>query len=400
MKPDRSHFESNIIKYYINVFLFEMSLWSFLVIHIVFLQQFRALSLTGITIIGAVYWVTSCVAEIPTGLVADRFSRKLSLCMGSALTTISILGYGLAPDFLWIVLSNVLLSVALSFQSGADEAFFYETLKALGRETAYTQMAGRASAVARAGMVAGSIMGGWLASAELLYPFFMGAVLHLLSLAVCLTYKEPPKELNWQGSKRRGYVTIVVSAIDIMKQKRELRYAMIYSAIIPILSFEFAAVFIQPQVIALGVPMGAMGFIIMGMHLSKAAGVAFSYWFKDRFGERKILYAVPFLLLLCMVVVGVYQHLACLWIIALFVFATDIAVPVINHIIQRQVFDEIRATLMSVRSIVFSLLIAVTEPVLGITADNWSLSGIYFVSAGMLFFFFVWLVKIRKQWLR
>jgi MFS family permease len=144
---------ANIYKYYLYLAARDSATWMQAAIYVVYLQQYRGLTLTQIALIDTFWWLTSSLSEIPTGVVADRFSRKLSLAVGAFLAGCGALLYGLAPTFTLFLVANGLAAVALTFGSGADEALLYESLQCLGRAEEYPKITGRARALAR-GMVA------------------------------------------------------------------------------------------------------------------------------------------------------------------------------------------------------------------------------------------------------
>ena len=60
-------------------------------------------------VIGAALSISRLVFEIPTGVVADLYSRRLSVLLGLALIGLSMLIEGMFPSFLPILLAKVLI---------------------------------------------------------------------------------------------------------------------------------------------------------------------------------------------------------------------------------------------------------------------------------------------------
>jgi hypothetical protein len=60
--------------------------------------------------------------SIPTGIFADRRSRKLSMAIGAGACTVSMLLYGLAPSLAGVICASLLASTGKNFFSGADGA--------------------------------------------------------------------------------------------------------------------------------------------------------------------------------------------------------------------------------------------------------------------------------------
>lgn len=68
---------------------------------------------------------------------------------------------------------------------------------------------------------------------------------------------------------------------------------MVYLAVVPLASFMIKSVFVQPQAMALGVPLAGIGMIVMAVQFTAMAGSAWSARITAHLGEGRILYAAP-----------------------------------------------------------------------------------------------------------
>ena len=133
---------------------------------VIYLQQQRGLSLSQAALIDVTFFVAAAFAEVPTGIVADRFGRKTSMVAGAALMSLGVLGWTFAPTLPLIMLAYVAMGVGITFLSGAEDAFFYETLQVTGRGDDYTRLLGRVSAIFPGALALGSVAGGVLAAID------------------------------------------------------------------------------------------------------------------------------------------------------------------------------------------------------------------------------------------
>src|SRR3990170_7025330 len=136
----RDDYEANIWKTYVFQFLFSFQLWW--PIWVLYLTDYRGFSLTQVSGLEALFWMVIVLSEVPTGAVADRYGRKLSLLLGAACTTAAVAVFGLADSYLIVLLSYVAWAFGLTFQSGADSALTFQSLRAVGREHEYPRVAG------------------------------------------------------------------------------------------------------------------------------------------------------------------------------------------------------------------------------------------------------------------
>lgn len=91
------------------------------------------------------------VAEVPTGALADRFSRRGALAAGAVLQA---LGYSLwlaVPGFTGYAAGFALWGLGGALTSGSLEALLYDGLKAVGATSHYSRLLGRITA---AGLIA------------------------------------------------------------------------------------------------------------------------------------------------------------------------------------------------------------------------------------------------------
>jgi MFS family permease len=118
------------------------------------------------------------VFEVPTGVVADVWGRRVSYLVGTLTLAGSTFLYWLlwvtsAPFWPWAIVS-MLLGLGFTFFSGAVEAWLVDALKFAGYEGGLETVMGRGQMVSGAAMLGGSVLGGVIAQATSLgVPFLM-----------------------------------------------------------------------------------------------------------------------------------------------------------------------------------------------------------------------------------
>ena len=114
-------------------------------------------------ILGA-YYFAMFVAEVPTGVLADRIGARPMLVAGPALLAS---GFGmllLAPGYAGFIVGEVLLGVGHAVLSGPPTVALYETLRAHGEQHRYLAEESRVHARRLFGTGAAFLLGGVLAS--------------------------------------------------------------------------------------------------------------------------------------------------------------------------------------------------------------------------------------------
>jgi len=86
-----------------------------------------------LVLIGTTLEVSTFVFEVPTGIVADVYSRRLSIIIGYVLIGLGFLVEGFFPAFLPIVLAQAIWGLGYTFTSGAKQAWITDEI---GEESA------------------------------------------------------------------------------------------------------------------------------------------------------------------------------------------------------------------------------------------------------------------------
>lgn len=98
--------------------------WTLIVtINLVFMVEVAGLDPLEMVLVGTVLEATVFVFEIPTGIVADAVSRRLSVIIGHYLIGLGFLLLALFPSFVMILLSQVVWGIGATFVSGAYAAW-------------------------------------------------------------------------------------------------------------------------------------------------------------------------------------------------------------------------------------------------------------------------------------
>lgn len=111
---------------------------------------FADVGLSGaqISLLLTIWSVVGVVAEVPSGMFADRFSRSWALSLGGLLQAAAYAVWTLRPGFAGFAAGFVLWGIGGSFVSGASEALVYDGLAARGAQERFPVVLGRMRAAA------------------------------------------------------------------------------------------------------------------------------------------------------------------------------------------------------------------------------------------------------------
>jgi MFS family permease len=383
-RHNRAQFESNIPKYFVYTALKGLGFGLIAAMWVIYLQQHRGLSLAQAALVDVTFFVAAAFGEVPTGIVADTWGRKTSLTTGAALMSIGILGWTLAPTLPLIMLSYLGMGIGFTFLSGAEDALFYESVQLAGRADDYTRLVGRAGAAALGATALGSVMSGLLATINLVLPMLISGLSILAMLGVVLTFVEPRTEEKSAEQPRRSFGEILHQSLALMRARPTLLYPMIYMALVPLASFITETLFLQPQSLSLGIPLAGIGVLVMTVQIINMGGSIWADRITALFGEEQIIYAVPLLIFASLILLAVFQALPALAFIGVIGFITSVVRPGLLNRIQNEVSDDVRATIISAQSLMFTVAGAISQPSLGLIADRSGFPAAYYGFAGVL----------------
>ena len=139
-----------------------------------------------LVLIGTALEVSAFLLEIPTGVVADVYSRRLSVIIGTALLGVSWILAGSIPFFVAIILSQVIGGAGYTFLSGAAQAWIADETNEVLASKAYMRGAQMGQLCSLIGIVAST----GLAHLQLNLPTIVGGAL-FIGLAIFTAFTMP-----------------------------------------------------------------------------------------------------------------------------------------------------------------------------------------------------------------
>ncbi|SFT32989.1 Predicted arabinose efflux permease, MFS family [Geodermatophilus amargosae] len=113
----------------------------------------------------ALWSVTGLLAEVPTGVLADRWSRRGALVLAGVLEAAGFVVWTVAPGLPGFAAGFVVWGVGGALVSGAAEALVYEGLAAAGAEDAFVRVQGATTATELLVQVPTALLAGALVEA-------------------------------------------------------------------------------------------------------------------------------------------------------------------------------------------------------------------------------------------
>lgn len=129
--------------------------------------------------------------EVPSGVLADLLGKRRTIIAGSLFLIASCLILINATQFIHFLIGNIVMFIGFSFQSGATEAFAYDSLKEKGKEANYDTIVGKHTSITIAATLLSTLVGGYLFSLNPSAPFVAWAIFLAISCVLLLFTTEP-----------------------------------------------------------------------------------------------------------------------------------------------------------------------------------------------------------------
>lgn len=153
----------------------------------VYYVQAAGLDLLQLVLVGTVLELTIFVLEVPTGVLADLYGRRLSVILGYALIGLCFVLEGAAPLFVAILVAEVVRGAGETCISGALDAWLADEIGSDRLSSAYL----RSSQLRQIASLVGIAVGTLLATLSLNLPIVLGgALLIVLAGFLVLSMRE------------------------------------------------------------------------------------------------------------------------------------------------------------------------------------------------------------------
>lgn len=330
----------------------------------VFQRDHLGLSVAEVMIVQAAFGASLAVLEFPSGYLADRIGYRPTMILASATAVVGWAIYSVATGFGTVVLGELLLGGSLSLVSGTSSALLYESLDERGRAVEFARWFGRSRFWGQIGEGTAALVAGVLFVYDERLPFQLMVVAWLLNVGVSLALIEP----RYVRHRPEHALRHVLSLVRFVGHHPRLRALFATAVTVGIGTF-VPVWLVQLYATDAGVPLSWLGPIWAVANYVVALGSAAS----DRAGAAMGMNGV--MLLCCgLLAVGFFgMGLTTAWWGFVFYFAFNLtrglSAPLIAHAEQEAIPSGDRASLVSMRSLLFRAGFIAVGPAAGAAID-------------------------------
>lgn len=222
----------------------------------------------SLSLLFVIWAVVGLVIEIPSGALADRFSRKWLVIVSGLLKAAAFITWYLAPGFTGYAAGFVIWGIGSSLRSGAWEALLYDLLKAADMEHKFTSHYGRITSFSTLGILLGELSGGFLIVYGYNVVLVVSAIIPIIAtIPFLLWVREPEKSIEEQES----YLQLLKAGILETRHNTPVRYLFMVTTFL-LLTYGIYDEYIGPYLLEAGFDLATIAFLGAGILLATSAG--------------------------------------------------------------------------------------------------------------------------------
>src|SRR3989344_8013372 len=317
--------------------------------------------------------------EVPTGIIADMYGRRVSYLLGTITLGIStylyLYAWQIHAPFLYWAITSVFLGLGFTFFSGATEAWLVDALKFTKFKGNLDSVFAKSQVVGGVAMLSGSVLGGYIAQiTNLGVPYMIRAGMLLLTFFIAF-FKM--KDLGFSPKKTKKPLIeikkIFDTSINLGFKNPSVRYIMLSSLFLTGVSF-YGFYAMQPYLLELYGDKEA--YLVAGLAASIIAGSRIVGGFLVPFIRRifkKRTSVLIFWVLCGAILLGAsgltHSFILAIILLVLWGLLSAAITPARQSYLNGLIPSKQRATMLSFDSLVGSTGGVVVQPALGKVAD-------------------------------
>ena len=335
----------------------------------------NGLSLLQIGLLESIFHGTSLLCEIPSGMLADRFSYKTNLYLARLSSIGSSILILFGQGNFWIYAIAMMVNAwSYNFDSGTSTAFLFDSAVEAGQKDRYLQISSFLSGVAEVTRTLGTVVAGFLIHGALAWTYYSAIGLSLISILLIFLMKEPESK-----SDERSHLTLK-RILEVVKQewqeKPVLFYWMLTYQLVGTIMCMFYFYYQQKisdlasWQVSLIMLIGS-GFNLLAVYLASQIG--------KKWNSNQVFPILVALTGLALFLVGAKTPFAYLSVYLLTNALYAVYQPIYYNDLQAYLPSSVRATMLSINSMMFSLSMIVIFPLTGWLIDTCGFVAVFLV---------------------
>jgi predicted MFS family arabinose efflux permease len=211
----------------------------------------------AVGVMAAAYAAFVPLVEVPSGILADRWSRRGVLVLATVALALTALLGGASTNVPMYIVSMLALGVYFAMFTGTMDSIVYDTvLEETGDSSCFERLLGRVRLVESVSLVGSALLGGWvagLASPRLTY--FLTVPFALLAVIAFLRFREPRLHRTEGSTPLRHQLAVTYRVLTTGRRLPPIVALAVLTSLVSTTIFEFGPLWL----VALAVPAVVFG---------------------------------------------------------------------------------------------------------------------------------------------
>ena len=330
----------------------------------------RGYSLVEIGIAETVFHITSLIFEIPSGVLADVFGRKKMLIVSAIMHIIGNVIMIMSDNLFMVCLSIAFMAITYNFSSGSGDALAYDSLKLAKQESRFEKYESNQLIIYRLCSGISTLCAGFALTIGHRLAYGADLIMCAAQIIVLTSLREVYAVApNTDVPLDKRLISCFRESFAFIKEVRKAFGLMLCNPFVGAVDI-LLLFFLQAKLPEKGIPEWGLGITLLFMEMGGIVGSRLILKLP------KISYKWIFVISTSLVLTGfIAEHSPLYWIMALggFIAAVgDDALQVRTNALLQDMFpSEQRATLTSVESFSFSVIMIVLSPLAGFVFTYW-----------------------------
>ena len=365
------------------LYLIKISKWFMLYIPAVKLFYVEnGLNDTDLFVLHAFYSFVIFLSEVPSGYLADVIGRKKTMVGGLFLGTAGFAAYASTSSYMGFLLAEIALGLGQSFISGADSALLYDSLLQENRAHKYLRDESRITASGNAAEALAGIVFTLLAFQSMRHYYAIQTFITIIGLITAFFLIEPTQHAK---TAKIGFDGIWHAVTNTLLHQKQLSRYILFSSLIGFASLSMAW-FAQIFLYEAGVKQANFGIYWTALNAMVFLGSLSAHRIDRLLSNRGALIYILFFLSTGFIATSQFITSYGIGLLLIFKFVRGSAHPILKERINALTTSEVRATVLSLRSLVIRILFAALAPLLGWCTERISLESALILCGTIILF--------------
>lgn len=357
----------------------------------------RGMTEQGVVYTEIIYAVVVILLEVPTGALADRWSKKVLLVLSAVLSFSELFILIYANNFWHFALAVALAGLGKALSSGTSNALIFESLKMLGEEHSFEKVSGRIGFFDYSAAMLGALAGSYIAySKSYITTYWLSLISVFITIIAALFLKDT--DSIEEKEAKLDYIQHMKEAFSFLKGKPAIRFVLFFGIIAGAV-FTYIDEFWQTYLNAINIPIYLFGIISATRMISSSISGIYAYKLKNKFSYDSI-FSVQIITFAASILIASYtKSFVGLMPLIISFISFGVVEPLTIGYLHHRTESRIRATVESFQSLILRAVTIICGLLFGYFSTHFSIFTGFRVLAVISAAYSVYFFLVKKRFI-